>query len=95
LRIPLPFLPRSGWDAYQNTKDDKALAAAEKRWNKSHEQSWSEGTQVATRLALRARDPFATDAACIREQFRSLSRQIFDAVVHGDVDPARVDGDRA
>ena len=95
LREPLPFLPRSGWDAYTNTDDDKAWVAAEKRWTGSRGQSWAEGGEVATRLALRARDPFVTDDVRIREQFRSLSRQIFDAVVHGDVDAARVDRDRA
>jgi exodeoxyribonuclease V gamma subunit len=95
LRTPLQFLPRSGWDAYTTTDDDKAWNAAAKHWTGSNGQSWAEGDTDATRLALRARDPFAPDAPDTRSQFLALSRRVFDALLLGDVDCARADGDRA
>jgi len=84
LREPLPFLPASGWDAYANTDDDKGWSAAETRWTGARGQSWAEGGTLSTRLALRSREPFAGDPA-IDKQFRKLSREIFDALLTGDV----------
>jgi exodeoxyribonuclease V gamma subunit len=93
LREPLPFLPGSGWEAYADTDDDKGWSAAEKRWTGANGQSWAEGGTVSTRLALRARDPFTDDDPAAGKTFRKLSREIFDAVLSGDVphDPASGD----
>ena len=95
LREPLPFLPRSGWASYADTDDAQGRDAAEKTWTGANGQSWAEGGTLSTRLALRARDPFADEDPLRAREFRRLSRQIFDALLTGDVADDRGVGDRA
>lgn len=81
LRMPLPFLPRSGWLWYEAVAQDKD------GWNKAEEQwhgsprSWGEASPAGVQLALRGRDPFVDPE--LGEQFRTIARLVFDAVVHG------------
>ena len=81
LRAPLPFLPRAGWLWYEAAAQDKdGWNKAEAQWHGSA-RSWGEASPPGVRLALRGRDPFADDE--LGEQFRTIARLVFDAVVHG------------
>lgn len=90
LREPLPFLPRAGWvwyDGESRTRAGEAQRAnAKTPWERASDKwhadrGWSEGDTASARLALRGRDPFVD--AGLAEDFRAISGQIFDAVVHG------------
>lgn len=90
LREPLPFLPRAGWVLYDGESRARAgevqRANAKTPWERAGDQwhtdrGWSEGDTASARLALRGRDPFVD--AGLAEDFRAISEQIFDAVVHG------------
>jgi exodeoxyribonuclease V gamma subunit len=80
LQQPLPFAPYSGWALFNAATPEKGVQAAAKRWRGS-DRSWAEGDSDALRLALRARDPFADDAAL--HEFAALSGQVFGAVTRG------------
>lgn len=85
LRDALPFLPRAGW-LYWRQRDDgdgddlRGWAKAEAQW-RGGARSWGEAGTPGARLALRGRDPFADDA--LGEEFRTIARSLFDAVVLG------------
>ena len=74
---PLPFGAYAGW-AWYDGQDDRAWRAARDRWLGLR--IWAEGGTPSARLTLRGRDPFAREDAA--EQFQTLARRVFDAVLH-------------
>ncbi|MEL1263428.1 exodeoxyribonuclease V subunit gamma [Pseudoxanthomonas putridarboris] len=92
-REPLPFAPYTGWDIW-NAEPEKRRAAGWKRWHGDGNGGWAEGDGEAIRLALRGRDPFASDA-----DYRALERTsllIYDLVRHGHArSDAATEGDAA
>ena len=92
LREPLWFAPYTGWDIW--TADaDKRRAAAWKRWHGDGNGGWAEGEGEAIRLALRGRDPFASEADYARLERTSL--RIYDLVRRGHARPDAVEGEAA
>ena len=81
LAEPLPFGATSGWLCYDKG-GDAGLRDAREKWTASR--GWAEGRTPAARLALRGRDPFATDDAGVR--FAAIARRVFDAVLKAEVD---------
>ncbi len=80
LREPLPFAPYTGWDIW-NADPEERRAAGRKRWHGDGNGGWAEGEGEAIRLALRGRDPFASDA-----DYRALERtslRVYDLVRTG------------
>ena len=88
LREPLPFAPYTGWTLYSSERPDKAHELAQARWYGS-ERSWGEANGDAYQLALRGRDPFASEEGFAR--FEQLTRQIYGAVCTGQWDDGAED----
>lgn len=85
LQRPLPFAPYSAWELFTAADPHKGIRAAAAKWRGG--EAWSEGASAASRIALRARDPFA-DSAAIAE-FARITGIVFGAVTRGA--PAPID----
>ncbi|MGX5729521.1 exodeoxyribonuclease V subunit gamma [Pseudoxanthomonas beigongshangi] len=92
LREPLWFAPYTGWDLW-NAEPEKRRTAAWKRWHGDGNGGWAEGEGEAIRLALRGRDPFASEADYRRLEHTSL--RIYDLVRRGQARPDAGEGEAA
>lgn len=92
LREPLWFATYTGWDIW-NAEPDKRRAAGWKRWHGDGSGGWAEGEGEAIRLALRGRDPFASEADYLRLERTSL--RIYDLVRRGRARGDAVDAEEA
>ena len=90
LQRPLPFAPYSAWEFFTAADAERGVRNAANRW-RGGERQWAEGDSEALRLALRGRDPFASEAAL--EEFAELAFVIFGAVTAGEaMPPPAIDG---
>jgi exodeoxyribonuclease V gamma subunit len=81
----LPLMPRSAW-AYvealaQGDDDDTAFGKARKTWSEK------DGADPWVQLALRGNDPFAPDNVTGAARFRTLARELFDALQESGAPP--------
>ena len=92
LQRPLPFAPYSAWDLFCAEDAVRGIRNAANRW-RGGERQWAEGDSEALRLALRGRDPFASEAAL--EEFAELAFVIYGALTQGEALPPPVIGEEA
>lgn len=93
LRIPLPFLPKSGYvwwreaalRAQAKGDTERALDKASQEWCGGDSADWGAPPEAGndTGLALRGRDPFVDGDVAARDAFEALAQRVFDAVEHG------------
>jgi exodeoxyribonuclease V gamma subunit len=81
LQRPLPFAPYSAWELFTAADAERGVIEAAKKWQ-GREGKWSERDGDAVRLALRGRDPFASEAALA--EFAELAYIIYGAVTQGE-----------
>ncbi|TDK23761.1 exodeoxyribonuclease V subunit gamma [Luteimonas aestuarii] len=92
LRAPLLYGPRTGWVLWNAPDDDdRRRNAAYTAWHGS-DHAWGEATSDAMQLALRGRDPFASDTAYA--ELLDTCQRVFAAVCMG-VAGGDVPGDAA
>jgi len=94
LREPLPFAPYSSWELFQNGESfARAVKLAAAKW-RGNGRGFAEGDDVALRLALRGRDPFADEGGLL--QFADVAMSVYAALqsgqVYAGIDPQALQG---
>jgi exodeoxyribonuclease V gamma subunit len=84
LTEPLPFLPKSGYAFYAASGDPRGLRDAARTWCGDEFNRIGAERSIATRMALRGRDPFVDGDDAALDRFQRIAHAVFAAVENAE-----------